>query len=446
MRQKKFFILMILFAIFFAYITNIEQIPKNITLFQNEKYQIEYLRGIEIDGENIEEKENFLNKLITVNTDIIGDIELKLSALGGFFNKTITVSVVPEVQVIPGGDCIGVKVYSKGVLIVGESKVQLEDGSWSTPYEAGTFKTGDLLLKIDDYEIEEAEEISKIINNIGSKKVILTCQRDGKIFNAEVTPLKCLEDGKYKIGLWVRDGAMGVGTLTFYSPDYSSYAALGHGISDEDSKSLIELGTGEIYGANVFSVTKGRSESPGEIRGILVEEDKKGTIEKNSNAGIIGSLDVLSTEMSTREKISVASKNEVKVGPAKIRCTIDNSQEIKEYDVEIQKVSSSNFFETKGMIIKVTDEELISKTGGIIQGMSGSPIIQNGKLVGAVTHVYVNDPTKGYGIFAETMIEKMNEKWTNLSEKIRSFNITIYNKTYRFPKNKKNWLLGNWIL
>ncbi len=410
MRQKKFFFLILLFAIFFAYITNIEQIPKNITLFQNEKYQIEYLKGIEIDGENIEEKENFLNKLITVNTDIIGDIELKLSALGGFFNKTITVSVVPEVQVIPGGDCIGVKVYSKGVLIVGESKVQLEDGSWSIPYEAETFEAGDLLLKINDYEIEEAEEISKIINNIGSNKVILTCQRDGKIFNAEVTPLKCLEDGKYKIGLWVRDGAMGVGTLTFYSPDYSSYAALGHGISDEDSKSLIELGTGEIYGANVFSVTKGRSESPGEIRGILAEEDRKGTIEKNSNAGIIGSLDVLSAEMSTREKIPVASKNEVKVGSAKIRCTIDNSQEVKEYDVEIQKVSSSNFFETKGMIIKVTDEELISKTGGIIQGMSGSPIIQNGKLVGAVTHVYVNDPTKGYGIFAETMIDKMKEK------------------------------------
>lgn len=348
MRQKKFFILTILFAIFFAYITNIEQIPKNIT-----------------------------------------------------------VSVAPEIEVIPGGDCIGVKVYSKGVLIVGESEVQLENGSWSKPYKEGTFKPGDILLKINDYEIEEAVEISNIINNIGEKNILLTCMRDGNLFETEIIPLKCSEDGKYKIGLWVRDGAMGVGTLTFYLPDYSSYAALGHGISDEDSKSLIELESGDIYGANVISINKGIAKQPGEIRGILDEEKELGTIEKNSNVGIMGKYESLSNNISTRERIFVASKNEVTVGPAKIRCTVDSSQEVKEYDIEIQRVSTSGFFETKGMVIKVTDEELISKTGGIIQGMSGSPIIQNGKLVGAVTHVYVSDPTKGYGIFAETMIEKM---------------------------------------
>lgn len=407
MRQKKFFFLIILFAIFFAYITNIEQIPKNITLFQNEKYQLEYLKGIEIDGENIEKEENFFKKLATINTEVIGNIELKLSALGGIFNKTITVSVMPEVQVIPGGDCIGVKVYSKGVLIVGESEIQLEDGTWNKPYEAGTFKAGDVLLKINDYEIEEASEISNIVNNIGEESITLTCMRGENLFEVVITPLKCLEDGKYKIGLWVRDGAMGVGTLTFYSPDYSSYAALGHGISDEDSKSLIELESGKIYSANVLSVIKGRSELPGEIRGILNEEENIGTIEKNSNIGIIGKLDNVSSALSSRERISVASKNEVTVGPAKIRCTIDNSQEVKEYDIEIQKVSNNNLFDSKGMVIKITDEELISKTGGIIQGMSGSPIIQNGKLVGAVTHVYLNNSTKGYGIFAETMLENM---------------------------------------
>lgn len=231
--------------------------------------------------------------------------------------------------------------------------------------------------------------------------------RGENLFEVVITPLKCLEDGKYKIGLWLRDGAMGVGTLTFYSPDYSSYAALGHGISDEDSKKLIELESGNIYSANVLSVIKGRSELPGEIRGILNEEENIGTIEKNSNIGIIGKLENVSSVLSSRERISVASKNEVTVGPAKIRCTIDNSQEVKEYDIEIQKVSTNNLFESKGMVIKITDEELISKTGGIIQGMSGSPIIQNGKLVGAVTHVYLSDSTKGYGIFAETMLENM---------------------------------------
>ena len=259
MRQKKIFFLIILFAIFFAYITNFEKIPKNITLFQNEKYQIGYLKGIEIEGNGLEKKEGFWNKLATINTDFIGNLELKLSTLGGLFNKKITVNVVPTVEVIPGGDLIGVKLYSKGVLIVGESKIQGIDGNWYEAYNSGTFKAGDMILKIDDYDIEDAKEIPTIINNIGENEITITCERNGNIFEKRIKPIKCLEDNEYKLGLWVRDGAMGIGTLSFYLPEYESYAALGHGISDEDSKSLIDIENGEVYEATLISVKEGKN-------------------------------------------------------------------------------------------------------------------------------------------------------------------------------------------
>lgn len=408
MRQKKIFFLIVLFTIFFAYITNIEKIPENITLYQDEEYEIGYLKGIEIDGDNIEKKNSFFNKLVTIKANILGDLKLNLSALG-FFNKTITVSVLPKVEVIPGGDCIGVKLYSKGVLIIGESKIQGVDGNFYKAYEEGTFKAGDILLKINDYEIENSNEVETIIENIKDKEVTITYERDGEEKTKNITPIKCIDDGKYKIGLWIRDGAMGVGTLTFYSPEYSKFAALGHGISDEDSKSLIKLENGSIYGANVLSVNKGRSEAPGEIKGYLDDGEEIGTITVNSNNGIYGDINEYNTNIITRERIPVASRNEIEVGPATIQCTVDQSQEIKSYDIEIVKISNSVSNDSKGMIIKVTDEDLISKTGGIVQGMSGSPIIQKGKLVGAVTHVYVSQPTKGYAIFADTMINEMQK-------------------------------------
>lgn len=408
MRQKKIFFLIVLFTIFFAYITNIEKIPENITLYQDEEYEIGYLKGIEIDGDNIEKKNSFFNKLVTIKANILGDLKLNLSALG-FFNKTITVSVLPKVEVIPGGDCIGVKLYSKGVLIIGESKIQGVDGNFYKAYEEGTFKAGDILLKINDYEIENSNEVETIIENIKDKEVTVTYERDGEEKTKNITPIKCIDDGKYKIGLWIRDGAMGVGTLTFYSPEYSKFAALGHGISDEDSKSLIKLENGSIYGANVLSVNKGRSEAPGEIKGYLDDGEEIGTITVNSNNGIYGDINEYNTNIITRERIPVSSRNEIEVGPATIQCTVDQSQEIKSYDIEIVKISNSVSNDSKGMIIKVTDEDLISKTGGIVQGMSGSPIIQKGKLVGAVTHVYVSQPTKGYAIFADTMINEMKK-------------------------------------
>ncbi len=210
-------------------------------------------------------------------------------------------------------------------------------------------------------------------------------------------------------GLWVRDGAMGVGTLTFYDTNTGKIAALGHGISDYDLKELIDVDEGFVNVASVVSVKKGVKNEPGEIKGLLNEKVQIGTIELNNECGIYGSFDEKCELLKEKKEVLVASKNEIKTGPAKIYCSIERDGVPREYDIEIIRISDLTGVKSKGMIIEVTDERLLNKTGGIVQGMSGSPIVQNGKFIGAVTHVYVNDPTRGYAIFGETMLEQINE-------------------------------------
>ena len=209
-------------------------------------------------------------------------------------------------------------------------------------------------------------------------------------------------------GLWVRDGAMGVGTLSFYVPSTGQIAALGHGISDYDLKELIDVDEGFLNLASIVSIKKGMKNDPGEIKGLLNERASIGEIDLNTECGIYGEYDEKCDLLKSRNEILVASKNEIEEGPAKIYCAIEEDGIPREYDINIVKISNLTGIKSKGMIIEVTDEELLKKTGGIIQGMSGSPIVQNGRFIGAVTHVYVNDPTRGYAIFGETMIEQLN--------------------------------------
>ena len=210
-----------------------------------------------------------------------------------------------------------------------------------------------------------------------------------------------------RLGLWVRDGAMGVGTLTFYDENNNAYGALGHGISDYDLKELIDVDTGTLNIASVMEVTKGTKNVPGEIKGLLNEKKEIGSIKKNNVNGIYGVFSGDSEHFRARDEVLVASKNEIKLGKAIVVCTVDDDNIPKEYEIEIVKIADNPNVSSKGMIIKVTDENLLEKTGGIIQGMSGSPIIQDGRLIGAITHVYLSDPTKGYAIFAETMIKEL---------------------------------------
>lgn len=409
MSHKKIFFLIVLFTVLYVYMTNLDKIPEKIVLFQNQEYEINHLKGIDIEGSKVSIADKIWSKLAKVESDTTGKSKLHLSALGGFFQKDIEVSVLPTTKVVLGGDTVGIRLYSKGVLVIGESPVQGVDGNYYEPYKTTNIQKGDKIMKINGQEIETILELTEVVSNVsGDQTVVIEYEQDGKICEDEIIPVTSFDDGRNKLGLWVRDGAMGVGTLTFYDPSSGKLCALGHGISDSDLKELIDVDKGFLNLASVVSVTKGYKGSPGEIRGLLDDSIKIGEIELNNECGIYGNYEDESNFLRDRKEVLVASRNEIEVGPATIYCTVEPDGAPKEYDIEIVKISDSSSVTSKGMIIEVTDEELLEKTGGIIQGMSGSPIMQNGKFIGAVTHVYVNSPTKGYAIFGETMLEQIN--------------------------------------
>ena len=410
MTRQKFFLLIVLFTVLYIYMTSLDKIPEKIVLFQNENYEISHLKGTYIEGKATSIADRLWGSLTKVDSKDTGISRLKLSAFGGFFKKDIEVSVLPTRKVVVGGDTVGIRLYSKGVLVIGESPVQGMDGIYYEPYKNSSIKKGAKILKINNEKVETILELVETVANIeDNKKAIVQYEQDGQIHEEEMNPITCFDDGRKKLGLWVRDGAMGVGTLTFYDKQTGKIGALGHGISDMDLKELIDVDEGFLNLANIISVKKGLKNEPGEIRGMLNERVEIGKITLNNECGIYGEYDKECDLLNNRKEVFVASKNEIETGPATIYCSIDGDGMPKEYNINVVKKSDLIGIKSKGMIIEVTDEELLKKTGGIIQGMSGSPILQNGKFIGAVTHVYVNDPTRGYAIFAESMLEQLNE-------------------------------------
>lgn len=238
------------------------------------------------------------------------------------------------------------------------------------------------------------------------KEIKIEYIRDEDVFEEFITPILSKEDNKYHIGLWIKDGAVGIGTISFYSDD-GKYAALGHGITDVDTGKLVETNNGDIVKTDIISITKGKNTSPGQIKGMLIDDEIYGTVNRNTQTGIYGNY----TDKNVLDKyvdgINVASIKEIKTGEANIISEVGDT--LKEYKVKIKKVYKIGNKDNKNMVVEIKDEDLLQKTGGIIQGMSGSPIIQNNKLVGVLTHVFVNDPTQGYGVFAETMINEMKK-------------------------------------
>lgn len=404
MKIGKISLLIIVFTLSFIYITNIDKIPDEIILFQDESYEISCLKGIDVTGDNVSNSNSLFRNLVKVRSSNIGKDKFTVSVFGGVMKKDVSVKVLPATNVVIGGDAVGIRLYSKGVLVIGKMPVQGTDGKWYEPYSQTKIEIGDIITKINDVEIETINELTEAINRIEyGDKVEIEYVKDDAILKEKVLPVSSFEDGMLKLGLWVRDGAMGVGTLTFINNENKTFAALGHGISDFDVKELIVPDSGVVNVASILDVRKGEKNSPGEIKGLLVEDVEIGTIEENNENGIFGKSEELSNYFRGRKTLPVASKNEVELGKASIYCTVDKDNYPKEYEVKILKTSDA-LNSTKGMMIKVTDEELIKKTGGIVQGMSGSPIVQNGKIIGAVTHVYVSDPTRGYGIFIENMM------------------------------------------
>ena len=326
------------------------------------------------------------------------DTEYTAKLLGFIPTKTVRAGVSENLTLIPGGDVFGVKFFTKGVLVIGICDIETEEGVISPATKAG-LKKGDVICEIDGKEVNTSEEITRAIQKCEGKPLELSFIREDKSYRATLEPKLALSDGKYKTGMWVRDSTAGIGTVTFYNPEDMSFAGLGHGICDADTGTLMPILKGAVVDVALNDVIRGRSGHPGELKGSFGTE-KRGSVTSNTGSGISGYLN----EMPEREALKVAMRSEVKNGPAHIFCDV-TGQGRTEYEIEILKIYSGNE-PTKNFVIKVTDPTLLEITGGIVQGMSGSPIVQNGKLVGAVTHVLVNDPARGYGIFIENMFSE----------------------------------------
>ncbi|MDO7905152.1 SpoIVB peptidase [Paenibacillus sp. JX-17] len=337
-----------------------------------------------------------------------GQAQLKLKLFGSIPLKTVNVHVVPDLRVFPGGQTIGVKVKSAGLLVVGHHLVKSGDNRSSvSPGEGAGIRLGDLITHINGSKVNDLALISGTIEQSGTSKKPLkvTLERNGKKVQTELLPEYDQEDRAWRLGLYVRNSAAGVGTLTFYAPDQGVYGALGHVITDMNTQTPIVVGSGEIVQSNVTSISKSESGDPGEKRANFVKESKTlGNIERNTHFGIFGKMTEEPNHSLYPKPIPVALASEVKEGPAEILTVVDG-QKVQRYRVEIVHVSHQDKPATKGIVLRISDEKLIDKTGGIVQGMSGSPIIQNGKLIGAVTHVFVNDPKSGYGCFIEWMLQ-----------------------------------------
>lgn len=336
----------------------------------------------------------------------LGQVNLHFSLFGRIPLRNITVNVLPEITLIPGGHSIGIKLYSEGVTVVGYYFFESGGKSFSPAREAG-IKIGDTILAINGQPVKDVNRAAQILERAGAKRIILSINREGEEMELSLEPAYSAADEGYRIGLYIRDSAAGVGTLSFYNPRTGSYGALGHIVLDADTNKPVNLSNGTIVKARIIDVKTARRGQPGEKTGIFMEHDNfSGNIEKNTSCGIFGRLDHFPyTDSPYPNPIPLALAALVEPGPAEILTVIEDDT-IKSFYVEIEKVIYQDKPSDKGLVIRITDEELIKKTGGIIQGMSGSPIIQNGRLVGAVTHVFVNDPTRGYGIFMEWMYQE----------------------------------------
>ena len=313
--------------------------------------------------------------------------------------KTAAVTVAQRSYVLVGGEVFGIKLYTKGVLVAKTDIVTTPNGN-ENPAQAAGLRSGDIITEIDGRPVNRKKEVSDMIENSGGTPLHMTVERGGATLHLECTPARSAVGEKYTAGLWIRDSSAGIGTVTFYDKKSGIMAGLGHAICDVDSGETIPISGGELVSAKVMGCYKGADGAPGELCGVF-EPQVLASLEVNGEAGVYGAIGM---GFPDGDLIPVAMKSEVKTGPAQIAVTVAGKEK-NYYDVEIFRVSSNLNSVQKNMTLRVTDPALIEATGGIVQGMSGSPVLQNGMLVGAVTHVFVNSPLEGYAIFAETMLE-----------------------------------------
>ena len=397
--------LIIFLLILYIYILLITNLPSSIVVFEGENLNLASVLGLQFSLISNEETIEVSSNNSTQVTEKVGKSNLKVSLFNNVV-KNLEVDVLPRKTVIPVGNIAGVKLYTNGVLVVGMSEIEGEDNKKYKPYANTGIEEGDTIISINNTEILNTDDLVNIVNSSNGNKLDIKYVRDNQSLECSITPVKTIEND-YKLGLWVRDSAAGVGTVTFYEPSTKSFAALGHGIVDIDTEELINIASGEFVTTKILNITKGESGNPGRIQGTIDNQENIGIISKNTRFGIYGKVDdTHSLNIDYTKEMEVALRSEIQKGKATILCSLDN-ENVKEYEIEIEKIYVNNNYDNKSMLIKITDQELLEKTGGIIQGMSGSPIIQNGKFVGAITNVLVNNPEEGYAVFGDIMLKQM---------------------------------------
>ncbi len=335
--------------------------------------------------------------------ETLGKKEIDCS-LFGVALKRIPAFIGERPYLVPGGQAVGISIYTEGVLVVGVGSVTGESGRRFDPASEAGIKPGDIIVSVNGSPVNDSKELKDMLDaSDGSAQLLI--ERDGKSFETNV-PVILSEDGSRRIGAWVRDSTVGIGTLSFYDADSGAYAALGHAVADADTGELLKVRDGKLVIASILGVTKGRRGAPGELHGTFDGASTAlGSITGNTELGIAGSLAEEAIAMIGGEPIPVAFPDEVNTGSAVLIASVDGC--VREYSCRIIKTGRQDEPAEKGIVVEVTDRELIEMTGGIVQGMSGSPVIQDGKLVGAVTHVFVNDPQKGYGAYAYWMYKRL---------------------------------------
>lgn len=362
----------------------------------------EALAAASINGSKVPSGQIRLSEPLSVNIEKKGTFKVALKCMG-FHLKDVEVNVMDEVKVMPLGIPVGIYIKTNGVMVLGTGAVTTYEGDRVEP-AADILKSGDYILEADGSEIASIENFTNLLKNWQGGDLLLKILRNGEKEDVRITPVRSGDKG-YKIGAWIRQDAQGIGTLTYIDSE-NNFGALGHGITDVDTSLLINIRSGRLYESNILSIVKGQNGTPGEMVGNIKYKDGNilGEIKSNNEFGIFGIVDENLNLYDETLAMPVGMKQEVKKGEATVRCCVDG--EIKDYDIEIESVDLGSFTKNKDMVIRITDENLLNATNGIVQGMSGSPIIQNGKFIGAVTHVFVNDSTRGYGIFAERMLSE----------------------------------------
>ncbi len=413
------FLMVILGGMFWGYKKLYDQVPGKMRFIKGREQKITFsvpMSGevINVDTNRVVFKNEYWNpnESVTLHMDAENDYELRLKLFGVFPFKDVEMHLIEEQKLLPIGYPVGLYLDVEGIMVVEVGSFTGKDGTMQAPSE-GVLQKGDYILKLNGKEVSDKKTFMKDIENSGGNEVKLTVDRDGIYKNVSVTPMEN-EEGKYKLGIWLRDDSQGIGTLTYLKSD-GEFGALGHGMNDIDTHRVLKLQDGSIYETDIVEMQKSKPGVPGQLTGLIVYNEEKilGTVEKNEEVGIFGHCNTKGIQYIQNNiegsptggtPILVGLKQEVNVGEAKILTTIDDKPDY--YNIYIYAIHYDGEQKNRDIEFRVTDERLLNSTGGIVQGMSGSPIIQNDKFIGAVTHVFVNDPTKGYGIFIEEMLEE----------------------------------------